>query len=240
MRKIVVDSIQNSTSSSSISFAPSQSTATGTSIFNATNNRFEDAPIPSEVSYFHGPENSSAVNLVTIPLYDGSDRIGHRRLRIFYDDEHATTDSGDYKCFDFVPRDSSNNSISLTQTTHHTTSFYNNWSDYTRSNNYTDKMRLTMGLHNTSTDYACNHMLDLNIYFEDRTVLAPAPYYQFVLHGTAITFDHTRSSLMMVNTCYSRGQVTTAPTNLTFAANVGTNITNNPITFKVIDLYTGT
>lgn len=239
MRKIVVDSIQNASSTTDISFFPSQATDKPAYISN-TNSRFEDVPAFDEINYFHGPENASAVSRVTIPLYDGSDAIGHRKLRVLYHIDHAGTDptSSLRRVFNFIPRDSSGTALTLEATYSSEINFYNNWASHqstVAAGSLTDRMRLSLGRVNESTDHALANHAELNIFYQ----AISATKYQIVIYGTSITQRADTSSYMGCGPTYTRGFTTTQPSELTFDVSVGTSSTNNPKAFKVIDLYEG-
>lgn len=236
MRKIVVDSVQNASSTTDISFYPSQAT-TKPAVLSGANNRYEDMVVYDEVGYFHGPENSSAVTRVTIPLYDSNNNpITHRKLRVLYDTDHANLDpqNSSRRAFDFYVRDSNGTALTLSSQTSSMVNFYNNWANQNATSTDTSFMRLMLGLHDNGTDTALANHLELNIFFEPH-----ASHYQFVLYGTSVTQRSNQASNMGAGVVYTRGQVTTAPANLTFDVSVGSATTDDPISFKVIDLYEG-
>lgn len=235
MKKIIVDSIQNASSSSSISFLPSTASDKPAYI-NSSNNRYENAPTPTEVDYLHGPENTSAITQVTIPLYDGSNPIKHRKLRVLYHLDHAIDDAhagSPHKAFDFIPYNSSNVAIqSLTQNTSQHVNYYDNWSADSVGSSSSTAMRLHLGPHVESTDHALANYLELNILFEPH-----ASHYQFVLYGSVITQRSNMSSYMGCGSTYTRCQISSAPATLRFNTSVGSSSSDNPKAFKVIDLY---
>lgn len=236
MKKIIVDSIQNSSSTSSISFLPSTASDRPAYI-NSSTNRYENVITPNEVDYLHGPENTSAITQVTIPLYDASNNpIKHRKLRILYHMDHAINDAhvgSPNKAFDFIPYNSSNVAIqSISQNYQSNVNFYNNWSNDNASSNTSDRMRLHLGPHVENNDHALANYLELNIFFEPHS-----SYYQFVLYGSVITQRSNMTSYMGCGSTYTRGQISSAPATLRFNTSVGSSASDNPKAFKVIDLY---